>query len=219
MSEFKVTGGARIGRANATAPFASLIVNKDSLELNASIIGNLIFQASDITSIEAYSVIPMLGQGLKINHKVESYNEKVIFWSSTSPAVLMQHIKATGFSSNTDCINEELCKSILLKQKGGSFPLKKWVAKWAIIIWNVLLLSDIIPFIIHREGFPIGKGAIVALGLFFTTALLGLVSSGFRQILLKEGRELKDIDRFLYFLLFISGFMFVSFSIVFSTIG
>ena len=39
-----------------------IIVNKDRLELNASIIGNLVFQPSDIISIEPYSMIPIIGQ-------------------------------------------------------------------------------------------------------------------------------------------------------------
>lgn len=52
MNELKLTGGARIGMANATFPFATLKVNKDRLELNASIVGNIVFQPSDIISIE-----------------------------------------------------------------------------------------------------------------------------------------------------------------------
>ena len=72
MNELQLTGGARIGMANATFPFATLKVNKDKLELNASIVGNLTFQASDIISIEPYTMIPILGQGIKINHKTSS---------------------------------------------------------------------------------------------------------------------------------------------------
>jgi len=74
MKELKLTGGARIGKANATIPFATLKVNRDRLELNASIIGNLTFHSSDIVSIEPYTSIPVIGQGLKINHKVSTYN-------------------------------------------------------------------------------------------------------------------------------------------------
>ena len=82
MSEhFTLTGGARIGRANATFPFATLSVDKHLLKLNASIVGNLIFQPKDIVSIEVYGKIPVLGQGVKINHNVESYNPQVIFWT------------------------------------------------------------------------------------------------------------------------------------------
>ena len=49
--KFTLTGGARIGSSNATYPFADLYVDKEILKLNASIIGNLIFEAKDIISI------------------------------------------------------------------------------------------------------------------------------------------------------------------------
>ena len=41
MKQYELTGGARIGRGNATYPFAKLKVTANKLELNASIIGNL----------------------------------------------------------------------------------------------------------------------------------------------------------------------------------
>jgi hypothetical protein len=52
MTDIKFTGGARIGMANATWPFASLKVSKDRLDLNATIVGNLVFRPADIISIE-----------------------------------------------------------------------------------------------------------------------------------------------------------------------
>ena len=39
------------GMANATWPFATLTVNKNELQLKASIIGNLVFKPSDIIAI------------------------------------------------------------------------------------------------------------------------------------------------------------------------
>ncbi|MCD0471932.1 hypothetical protein [Flavobacterium sp. JAS] len=47
---FTLTGGARIGRANASYPFAKLDVDKNVLKIDASIVGNLIFQAKDISN-------------------------------------------------------------------------------------------------------------------------------------------------------------------------
>jgi len=93
MTELKVTGGARIGFANASWTFATLKVSKNQLELNASIIGNLLFQPSDIISIIPYSKIPILGQGIKINHKVETYKKKVIFWTYKNPELVINQIK------------------------------------------------------------------------------------------------------------------------------
>jgi len=81
MVEIKKTGGARIGMANATWPFATLKANKDRLELNATIIGTLVFKPNDIISIEPYGLIPFIGRGIRINHRVDKYKSKVIFWT------------------------------------------------------------------------------------------------------------------------------------------
>lgn len=50
MDEIKETGGARIGMANATWPFATLTITRDTLELNASIIGNFWTPISNVFS-------------------------------------------------------------------------------------------------------------------------------------------------------------------------
>lgn len=58
--KFTLTGGARIGMANASYPFADLYVDNEILKINASIVGNLTFQPKDIISIEPY--IPKLAK-------------------------------------------------------------------------------------------------------------------------------------------------------------
>ncbi|UZT97381.1 hypothetical protein ODZ84_19675 [Chryseobacterium fluminis] len=94
---FKITGGARIGRANATYPFADLYVDENILKINASLIGNLIFQPQDIITIKAYSSLALVGQGIKIVHKVESYHENIIFWTMKNPKSVINEIQNTGF--------------------------------------------------------------------------------------------------------------------------
>ncbi|OPH00359.1 hypothetical protein B2I21_00360, partial [Chryseobacterium mucoviscidosis] len=76
---FSLTGGARIGRANATYPFANLHVEENTLKINASLVGNLIFQPQDIISIKPYSSVPIIGKGIKILHRVDNYNQHVVF--------------------------------------------------------------------------------------------------------------------------------------------
>ena len=212
MNQLKITGGARIGMANATWPFVTLKVDRDQLELNASIIGNLIFQPADIISIEPYRQIPVLGQGIKINHKVDSYKRKVIFWTFKNPESVIRQIKETGFLDNQQQLSHPSNEKIKERQRSGGFPLKKTFAIGTVIIWNLLFLVDIIPFIQGKsEKFPIGNGALVALGLIFTSALLSLISEGFRKLILKDGRTLEDIKIFSIFIMMISGMMFLSF--------
>lgn len=215
MNELQLTGGARIGMANATFPFATLKVNKDRLELNASIVGNLIFQPADIISIEPYVMIPIIGQGIKINHKVANYKERVIFWTFKDPNSVVRQIKETGFLNNQNSSESKIDSTILEKQAKGGFPIKTEFAIGAIVVWNLLFLTDIIPFFLdNKEGFPIGNGVLAAIGLLFLTALLSLISADFRRLILKEGRALNDIKKFAIFVMIISGFMLLQLGIM-----
>ncbi len=212
MKELQFTGGARIGGANATFPFATLKVNKDRLELNASILGNLVFQPKDIVSIETYIMIPILGQGIKINHNVSTYKERVIFWTFKDPNEVIKQIQETGFLSNQNASVQQMDRAIAEKQVKGGFPLKKGFAIGAIVVWNLLFLSDFVPFFLQKtDGTPIGNGVLAAVGLLFLSALFSLISGDFRRLILKEGRELDDIKKFAIFTMIISGLMLLQF--------
>lgn len=203
--------------ANATFPFATLKVNKDRLELNASIVGNLTFQPSDIVSVEPYTMIPLLGlgQGIKINHKVSTYKKRVIFWTLKDPNTVVRQIQETGFLSNDHQKNQNVDRTIIEKQTKGGFPVKKEFAIGTIVVWNLLFLTDIIPFFLgNRKGFLIGNGILTAFGLLFLTALFSLISSDFRRLILKDGRELNDIKKFAIFAMIISGFMLLQLGIM-----
>ena len=216
MSEkFTLTGGARIGMANASYPFADLYVDKEILKINASIVGNLMFQPKNIISIEPYTFIPIIGQGIKINHRIENYNPKVIFWTFKDPNYVIGEIKKTGFLQN---LNSELSSNdleIIKKQNEGGFPLKKSVAIFFTVAWNLLFLSDIIPFFLkgETEGSPIGIGMNLAVGLLFVSSILAIASEKFLKIILKENRSFDDIKKFAYFIALISGIMFVALTI------
>lgn len=211
MDKLEITGGARIGMANATWPFVTLKVTKDKLELNASIIGNLVFQPKDIISIETYTMIPLLGQGIKINHRIPNYNSKVIFWTFKDPSTVVNLIKQTGFLENIDFEISETDKLIIKQQQqAGGFPIKKSVAIGVIVLWNILLFSDFIKFSTSdMKGMPLGNGSTIALALLFFISVFSLISKDFSKLILKEGKSIKDVNKFLYFLIFISGFMLI----------
>lgn len=211
MTQISFTGGARIGMANATWPFASLKVSKDRLDLNATIVGNLVFRPEDVISIEPYS--GMMSSGLKINHRVTKYKDKVIFWTFKNPNEIIRQIRQTGFLENTSNeISSQDSEKIAERQKQGGFPIKIPFAVAIVVIWNILFFKDFLSSTsADSNGIPIGNGAISALGLVFLTCLLLLISKGFRKLVLKEGRELQDISKFLYFIMFICGFMMFTF--------
>jgi len=213
MTQLNLTGGARIGMANATWPFASLKVTKDRLELNATIIGNLVFRPSDIISIEPYS--SFMSSGLKINHNVSKYKEKVIFWTFKNTNEVINQIRQTGFLDNTSNSESLTDNNIITeRQKQGGFPIKIPFAIAVVVIWNILFLLDFLDFFNgNTEGMPLGNGVKMALGFVLITSILTLISSGFRKIVLKEGRELKDISKFLYFIIFICAFMLINLTV------
>ena len=210
MNEVKETGGARIGMANATWPFATLSVDKRKLSLNASIIGNLIFKPSDITSIEPYTEIPIIGKGIRINHTVKNYKQKVIFWTFKNPNKVINQIELTGFLSNTEEISVKEEKEFSDYQSKGGFPIRKWVGILIIAIWNVLFFYDFYNF--SEEKMPLGKGAQTATGFIFISCLLILLLEPVRNLVLKEGRKLEDIRKLLLFIMLITGIMFLQIS-------
>lgn len=209
---FTLTGGARIGRTNATYPFANLFVDKDVLKINASIGGNLVFQPQDIISIEPYTMIPVLGQGIKINHRVEKYNPKVIFRTFKDPGYVINEIRKVGFLDNINSQVHFSDPEIIKTQGQGGFPIKTSVAIIFFVLWNLLFFSDLLYFFLQdkQKGLPIGNGVKIALGLVLVTSILTLVSDAFRKMILKERREFNDIKKFVYFIILISGFMLLS---------
>lgn len=206
MTEVKQTGGARIGMANATWPFATLTVNKNKLQLNATILGNLVFKPGDIISVVPYS--SFMSSGLKINHKVPNYKNNIIFWTFNSPSDLIKKIEQTGFLTNTNPIAIDLEESITRSQSQGGFPLRITATIAIVVIWNLLFLIDIKDFFEkNKDASPLGIGAQLALGFILLTCFLLLTFEPARRLILKDGRNISDIKKFVYLVIFVSGFM------------
>lgn len=183
MQQLKITGGARIGTANATWPFAKFIVTQDRLELNVGILGNLVFKPEDIISIEPYQG---LSSGLKINHRVEHYKNTVIFWTTKNPHMLIRQIQQIGFfDHSSDETSPQASETITEKQRQSGFPIRTPFAVAVIVIWNILFLSDFIQS--DFEGFMPSKGAATATALLFLASLLTLVSKD-------QAKKCGDID-------------------------
>lgn len=91
------TGGARIGYKNASWPFARLSVNKKELLLKVKLIGEYSFSADDIEELEVLKIIPVLGKGIRIHHNKTAYPKKIIFWTLSDPAYIVNTIKQSGF--------------------------------------------------------------------------------------------------------------------------
>ncbi|MFT4666407.1 MAG: hypothetical protein ACI8YQ_005155 [Polaribacter sp.] len=215
MNQYELTGGARIGMANATFPFAKLRVSQKKLELKVSLLGNLVFSPKDIISIEPHYQMPIIGRGLRINHRVPNYKKKVIFWTFKSPDDVLMEIRKTGFLESVASGYSIEDPAILAKQNQGGFPMKKAFTIGAVVVWNLLFAIDFIGFSNNsNNNFPIGNGIKTAIGLLLGAAILTLVSKAFRTLILKEGRELDDVKGVLYLIIVICCF----FMLVISTV-
>jgi hypothetical protein len=185
INELNVTGGARIGFARASWPFATLKVRSNQLELNAFIIGNLVFSPADVISIEINSSMALFGNAIKINHRVKDYNSQVIFLTFENPATLISQIKATGFldASNQSALDKST--EISARQQSGGFPIKIPVAIGIVVIWNLLFLSDFVLNQTASSPYPFGFGVIIALASVCLTSILTLFSKRFARLILK----------------------------------
>ncbi len=215
MNDLNTTGGARIGWKRASYPFASLKLNNGVLELDAGLIGKYIFLPGDVISIGRY-LMPGFGkEGIRIYHNVAGYNETVVFRSlKLSGNDIIKMIEATGFLSKDTSRNFNLTqreKEVRQLQASGAFPIKKPFGIAFIVIWNILIIGSFAAaFINNTFEKLIPLAALPALGFLTATSILLLISPGFARIILKEGRTVKDIRKFLFFILFIAAFMLVN---------
>jgi len=193
-NSMSVTGGACIGWMNATWPFARLQFGPTSLVLNATLLGRYEFSPDQVVGIEKYTVIPLLGWGVSINHNAIDYPKKIVFWCFGNPDSLIRRIHDSGFVAR-GVIDETIVNR--------GFPVR-WQSIIAIVVlWNVLLGLDMQGNNSQQPGIL----TFSALLLLFLGSV-GIWRSEFlRFIIMKPGRKPQEIKAWLYLLAFISGLM------------
>ncbi|MBB6109690.1 hypothetical protein SAMN05421821_105108 [Mucilaginibacter lappiensis] len=200
-AEFEFTGGATYGVMNATWPFAALRVNKNELELNISLLGNLHFRPEDVVSITK-SGMSFFSNGIRIKHKVKGYYSTVIFKSFTNADSILQQIQQTGFLDNKVPLPHYDDTVITSMQEKGGFTMKIPAAIAIVVIWNLLFLPNFVHSFQNNKVPFIGMH--LGLSFMLLLSLTLLISEPFRDLLLKEGRTLKHIKTFVLFMILIS---------------
>ncbi|MBS1599702.1 MAG: hypothetical protein JST75_15860 [Bacteroidetes bacterium] len=211
MDQLQLTGGARIGLLHASWPFSRLTVTKDRLDLSASLIGTFSFTRDQIISIEPCGVIPLLNRGIRINHTVVNYNERIIFTCGMAPEKIIEKIRESGFMDQpASAIDPQIKNDVMEQQKQGGFPIKVPVAISVVVIWITLFFIDGINYLRNEQNpFPFGKGILLAIGFLLIVSTLTLFSRGFQKMILKDVRDIKEVNRFLYFVIMLCGFMLI----------
>jgi hypothetical protein len=203
-TEFELTGGATYGMMNATWPFATLRVNKNELELNISLLGNLHFRPEDVASITA-SGMGFFSSGIRIRHKVKGYYSTVIFKSFTNANSILQQIQQTGFLDNQERLPHYEDTIITAMQEKGGFAMKIPASIAIVVIWNLLFLPNFVHSFQNNKVPFIGMH--LGLSFMLLLSLTLLISEPFRNLLLKDGRTLKHIKTFVLFMIFLSALM------------
>jgi len=210
MNEFRNTGGAKIGIAKASWPFATLKVSRDKLELNVTVIGKLVFLPGDITAITPYRGYAFMGYGIKIHHNIAQYKDEVVFWSSTSPEQLINQINATGFMDNAVAMGAQAQAEVRTLQSQGGFAIKKPVVIGLVVVWNVFIVLGIIAMLLTDNIAFVNVGVGAAMITLLLFSLLVLASPVVAAKVLKPGYTVADVSKFLLFLIFIAVIMLIS---------
>lgn len=207
--EISIIGGGNIGNVRLSGPFMKLIVSKDKLELRASIMGRYVFLPSDIISITPGGGV---SGGVRINHFVEQYNKEIVFRSLGSDVIA--RIASTGFLDNREPASPQLIAEVEMARQSTGFAIKKPVAIAFVVIWNLFFLYDQ-RGLLSGGGIVIGGiGVRLALGFVIAFTLLTLFVEPFQSLVLKPGRDVKDLRFFLFFLLFICCVLFFAMSTI-----
>ena len=96
----KFRGGARGDLFNATWPFAQLTLTPEKLVIQVMFSGTYSFTPRQVIKVEPYGIIPFIGKGVRIFHRVAGYPEKIVFWYLCADArPLATKIKACGYGA------------------------------------------------------------------------------------------------------------------------
>jgi hypothetical protein len=206
MEEVKQNGGAIIGGVRILWPFATLIVDKNKLQLNGSIYCTLVFRPADIIAIEPCG--NFLNAGIQVHHTVPGYNPHIIFLTGKSEE-LMDKIQQTGFLDNRSSLPGEVEAEFADIQENGAFPLKISVSIIILLVWNILILGN--RFLLpgqYDDDIPF-TGLEAAFFFTLIIAILLLIGKPFRELIIKRGRKIETFKSFVYLTICISIVMIV----------
>lgn len=195
-------GGGRVGWLNSTWPFASFNATSTSLTLKVWPFGTYAFTPEQVVSLERYGLIPFFGWGVRINHIVPQYPEKIVFWCLGNPNKLITKVRELGF------VPVPTSSSASVERPG--FPVRWQAIVTVIVIWNVLLYLDW-----GHKGLGAEPGPLSLLAILMVFLLCFGIRTfpPIQKLFLKEGREPEEIASWLNLLTMISGLMLLVFSI------
>jgi hypothetical protein len=211
---YTVTGGARIGLVNYTWPLAKLIATADRLTLSTTMfglfgMGTYSFSRDQVLSIERYGWIPLIGEGIRINHSVAEYPEKIVFWCQ--PTSVLAGLAGIGFSPT------HASSETPQRQFPRGFPLRWTPLIILVVIWNLLIGFEMVA---HPTGVPSpGPLTLTALWIVFGVSIAAIRLPNVQTLLLKPGRSFEEVKPIFLLVATVSGIMAVVFGIIVASGG
>jgi hypothetical protein len=194
---FETTGGVTVGWVNASWPFAKLTATQNSLRIVVRLLGNYSFTPETVVAITRYSVVPILGWGIQIQHCVPEYPERFTFWCIGNPDALLTGIRESGFHPQAPVSS--------MPPRNG-FALRWQAIAVALVAWNGLFILDMV---LRKPTPPLpGPLSLLALGLTLAAGIAAIRVPAFQRLILKPGRSIGEVRPVLNFFLFITGIMF-----------
>ncbi len=200
----KRTGGVRIGWFHASWPFATLYASPSELRLKVLLSEDYRFRSDQVSGFERIGSIPLLSQGIQINHVVPDYPEKIIFYGG-NPDRLIAAIHDAGFRPTAAAASAP---------RRDGIPVRWQAILLIVALWNL-------PFLIEGGFTPgsapskIGATQLVALVAFFLASIALQRSKSLQALVLKPGRSMGEIKHVVSLFTLVTGFLSLVFGLIF----
>ena len=185
MDEISFRGGSRVGWVNASFPLAKLTCSRERLTLSS--LGTCEFTPEQVVSFGTYGSIPLLANGLSIEHNRLDYPQRMVFWCMGSRDRVREEIRQIGF----------VPKGVAVERPRG-MPFR-----WSFVIAFVLLWN--LAFVLSNGGFLPARGASMLPGpvpaagfaLAFVLATAIRLSPSLQRLVLAPGHAVAEIRNIL----------------------
>jgi len=77
---------------------AALTATQERLVVSVFLSGKYEFSPQEVVAIERYTMIPIMGWGVRIVHSRSDYPQNFIFWNLAGPEPVLRGIREAGFS-------------------------------------------------------------------------------------------------------------------------
>ena len=193
-------GGSRVGWVNASFPFAKLVAKRGRLTLSS--LGTYEFTPEQVVSFGTYGSIPLLANGLAIEHNRLDYPARMVFWCMGSRQHVLDEIRRIGFVPTGVAV-----------ERPRGMPFRWSVVIGAVLAWNLLFLADLhgFPPQVPRSVPFFGPGVVGALALAFLLATGIKSSTRLQRLALAPGHVLGEVRGLLSLLQIVSAPMAIAF--------